>query len=109
MRETCPRSLVERLFVTTSIDHSAFPSMSSPPIPETISTSVLIIGAGGAGLRTSIELARRGIDCLVLGKRAHGDAHTIWAAGGINASLGSLDPEDRWEIHAADTLDEGTS
>jgi succinate dehydrogenase / fumarate reductase flavoprotein subunit len=75
--------------------------------PETVSTDVLIIGAGGAGLRTSIELADHDIDCLVLGKRAHGDAHTIWAAGGINASLGSLDPEDRWEIHAADTLDEG--
>jgi succinate dehydrogenase / fumarate reductase flavoprotein subunit len=74
---------------------------------ETVSTSVLIIGAGGAGLRTSIELAQRGVDCLVLGKRPHGDAHTIWAAGGINASLGSLDPEDRWAIHAADTLDEG--
>ncbi|WP_103020359.1 L-aspartate oxidase [Salinibacter altiplanensis] len=81
--------------------------MSTPSTPETVSTSVLIIGAGGAGLRTSIELASHGIDCLVLGKRAHGDAHTIWAAGGINASLGSLDPEDRWEIHAADTLDEG--
>jgi succinate dehydrogenase / fumarate reductase flavoprotein subunit len=74
---------------------------------ESVSTDVLVIGAGGAGLRTSIELAKHDIDCLVLGKRAHGDAHTIWAAGGINASLGSLDPEDRWEIHAADTLDEG--
>ena len=81
--------------------------MSTSPTLETVSTSVLIIGAGGAGLRTGIELAQRGVDCLVLGKRAHGDAHTIWAAGGINASLGSLDPEDRWEIHAADTLDEG--
>jgi len=81
--------------------------MSTLPALETVSTTVLIIGAGGAGLRTSIELAQRGVDCLVLGKRAHGDAHTIWAAGGINASLGSLDPEDRWEIHAADTLDEG--
>ena len=76
---------------------------------EQVSTDVLVIGAGGAGLRTSIELAQRGVDCLVLGKRAHGDAHTIWAAGGINASLGSLDPEDRWEIHAADTLKEGHS
>ncbi|MFB6231146.1 MAG: L-aspartate oxidase [Salinibacter sp.] len=74
---------------------------------ETVSTDVLVIGAGGAGLRTSIELAKHDIDCLVLGKRAHGDAHTIWAAGGINASLSSLDPEDQWEIHAADTLDEG--
>jgi succinate dehydrogenase / fumarate reductase flavoprotein subunit len=74
---------------------------------ETLQTDVLIIGAGGAGLRASIELANDGVDCLVLGKRAHGDAHTIWAAGGINASLGSLDPEDRWDIHAADTLKEG--
>ena len=74
---------------------------------ETLSPDVLIIGAGGAGLRTSIELAQQGIDCFVLGKRPHGDAHTIWAAGGINASLGSLDPEDRWAIHAADTLNEG--
>ena len=81
--------------------------MSTSLSPETVSTDVLVIGAGGAGLRTSIELAQRGVDCLVLGKRAHGDAHTIWAAGGINASLGSLDPEDRWDIHAADTLDEG--
>jgi len=76
-------------------------------IIEEITTDVLIIGAGGAGVRASIELARHGIDCLVLGKRAHGDAHTIWAAGGINASLGTLDPDDRWDIHAADTLKEG--
>ncbi|MBA4157940.1 MAG: FAD-binding protein [Gemmatimonadetes bacterium] len=74
---------------------------------ERIETPVLIIGAGAAGLRTAIELAQSGIRCLVLGKRRHGDAHTRWAAGGINASLGSLDAEDRWEIHAADTLREG--
>ncbi|MGM0706205.1 MAG: L-aspartate oxidase [Bacteroidota bacterium] len=79
---------------------------TSTPV-ETVKTNVLVIGAGAAGLRTSIELAENGIDCLVLGKRDHGDAHTIWAAGGINASLGSLDPEDRWEIHAADTFNEG--
>jgi succinate dehydrogenase / fumarate reductase, flavoprotein subunit len=70
-------------------------------------TPVLIIGAGAAGLRTAIELASTGIDTLVLGRRAHGDAHTRMAAGGINATLGSLDPEDRWEIHAADTIREG--
>jgi len=74
---------------------------------ETVDTPVLIIGAGAAGLRVAIELAQRGVGCLVIGKRRHGDAHTRWAAGGINASLGTLDPEDRWEIHAADTLREG--
>ncbi|MDQ3461274.1 MAG: FAD-dependent oxidoreductase [Deinococcota bacterium] len=75
--------------------------------PELISTPVLIIGAGAAGLRTALELVANGQDCLVVGKRRHGDAHTVWAAGGINASLGNRDPEDRWAIHAADTIKEG--
>jgi succinate dehydrogenase / fumarate reductase, flavoprotein subunit len=68
---------------------------------------VLIIGAGAAGLRTAIELAERGVACLVLGKSRHGDAHTRMAAGGINAVLNSLDADDRWDIHAADTIREG--
>jgi succinate dehydrogenase / fumarate reductase, flavoprotein subunit len=78
-------------------------------MPETdlLETPILIIGAGAAGLSVAIALAERDVPCLVLGKRAHGDAHTVMAAGGINASLGSRDPEDRWEIHAADTLREG--
>jgi succinate dehydrogenase / fumarate reductase, flavoprotein subunit len=75
--------------------------------PEHIDTPALIIGAGAAGLRVAIELAERGVACLVIGKRRHGDAHTRWAAGGINASLGTHDAEDRPDIHAADTLREG--
>ncbi|MFD1585579.1 L-aspartate oxidase [Halorientalis brevis] len=74
---------------------------------ETVSVPVLVIGAGAAGARTAIELVDRGVETLVVGKRAHGDAHTIWAAGGINGALGSLDPEDDWTVHAADTLKEG--
>jgi succinate dehydrogenase / fumarate reductase flavoprotein subunit len=74
---------------------------------ETVSVPVLVIGAGAAGARTAIELAERGVESLVVGKRDHGDAHTTWAAGGINGALGSLDPEDDWTIHAADTLTEG--
>ncbi|WP_193767621.1 L-aspartate oxidase [Halorientalis pallida] len=74
---------------------------------EEVAVPVLVIGAGAAGARTAIALAEHGIDSLVIGKRDHGDAHTVWAAGGINAALGSLDPEDDWAIHAADTIDEG--
>jgi succinate dehydrogenase / fumarate reductase, flavoprotein subunit len=74
---------------------------------DTAETPVLIIGAGAAGLRTAIELAAAGVRCLVIGKRRHGDAHTRWAAGGINASLGTRDPADRWELHFADTVREG--
>ena len=79
----------------------------SPDRPERLlSTSVLVIGTGGGGLRASIELAERGIQVLAVGKRRAHDAHTTLAAGGINAALGTMDPEDSWEQHAADTLRE---
>ena len=71
-----------------------------------ISTAVLVIGAGGSGLRAAIELAERGIDVLVVSKRPRADAHTCLAAGGINAALATVDPEDTWQQHAADTLKE---
>jgi succinate dehydrogenase / fumarate reductase flavoprotein subunit len=71
-----------------------------------ITTSVLVIGTGGAGLRASIELAERGVQVLAVGKRRTHDAHTTLAAGGINAALGTMDPEDSWQQHAADTLRE---
>lgn len=71
-----------------------------------IATSVLVIGTGGAGLRAAIELAEQGRDVLLVGKRPVGDAHTTLAAGGINAALGTMDPEDSWQQHAADTLTE---
>ncbi|MBS3735951.1 MAG: FAD-binding protein [Candidatus Bipolaricaulota bacterium] len=74
---------------------------------STIDSDVLIIGAGGGGLRAALELDRTSLDVLVVGKREFGDAHTVKAAGGINASFGNLDPEDNWKIHAADTLREG--
>ncbi|MEU4767668.1 FAD-dependent oxidoreductase [Actinosynnema sp. NPDC023794] len=71
-----------------------------------IATSVLVIGTGGAGLRAAIELAERGVDVLAVGKRPKSDAHTTLAAGGINAALATMDPEDSWQQHAADTLRE---
>ncbi|QCC57685.1 FAD-dependent oxidoreductase [Natrinema thermotolerans] len=83
------------------------PGFAGDPEYEVVTTPVLVIGAGAAGARVAIELAESGIDPLVIGKRDHGDAHTTWAAGGVNAALGSLDPEDDWTIHAADTFNEG--
>ena len=80
--------------------------MSNPHDERRIATSVLVIGSGAAGLRTAIELAERGVDVLCLSKRRTDDAHTVLAAGGINAALGTMDPEDSWEQHAADTLRE---
>ncbi len=72
-----------------------------------IETDVLIIGAGGAGLRAAIEAYDNGAKVVVLSKSLLGKAHTVMAEGGVAASLGNVDPKDNWEIHFADTVVEG--
>jgi succinate dehydrogenase / fumarate reductase, flavoprotein subunit len=76
------------------------------PEERRIAAAVLVIGTGAAGLRAAIELAERGVQVLCVGKRRRDDAHTVLASGGINAALATMDPEDSWEQHAADTLRE---
>ncbi|GAA2067927.1 succinate dehydrogenase/fumarate reductase flavoprotein subunit [Leifsonia soli] len=71
-----------------------------------LATAVLVIGTGGSGLRAAIELAETGVDVIAVGKRPRLDAHTSLAAGGINAALGTIDPADTWQQHAADTITE---
>src|SRR5207245_331675 len=73
---------------------------------RTVATDVLVIGTGGAGLRTAIAAREAGVSVTVVGKRGRGDAHTVLAAGGINAALGTVDPEDSWQQHFADTYRE---
>ncbi|MFL6508265.1 MAG: FAD-dependent oxidoreductase, partial [Nitrososphaeraceae archaeon] len=68
---------------------------------------VLIIGGGSAGLRAAIEAHDAGANVTIISKSEKGDPHTTLARGGINAALGTMDPEDNWVIHAADTLREG--
>jgi succinate dehydrogenase/fumarate reductase flavoprotein subunit len=65
---------------------------------------VLIIGGGSAGLRAALEAHDAGANVLIISKSK---THTTLARGGINAALGTMDPEDNWVIHAADTLREG--
>ncbi len=79
---------------------------NQPKNEQQISTTVLVIGTGGSGLRAAIELAEMGVDVLALGKRPRNDAHTSLAAGGINAALGTMDKDDTWQQHAADTIKE---
>lgn len=73
---------------------------------QRLAAGVLVIGTGAAGLRAAIELAESGVDVLCVGKRRRDDPHTVLASGGINAALGTMDPDDSWEQHAADTLRE---
>ena len=70
-------------------------------------SNVLIIGCGGAGLRAAIEVKKKHLSVRVIGKRKKEDSHTVLAAGGINAALGNLDPDDSWENHFLDTYIEG--
>ena len=76
-------------------------------IGSTHSVDVLIIGGGSAGLRAAIEAHDAGANVLIISKSKRGNPHTVLARGGINAALGTMDPEDNWMIHAADTLKEG--
>ncbi len=69
--------------------------------------NVLVIGSGGSGLRAAIEAKTLGVDVVVIGKRPKEDAHTVLAAGGINAAFGNVDKEDNWRQHFADTMVEG--
>ena len=65
---------------------------------------VLVVGAGGAGMRAAIAAAETGCSTMVVTKSLLGKAHTVMAEGGIAAGLGNLDPDDGWETHFADTM-----
>ena len=71
------------------------------------SCDVLIIGGGSAGLRAAIGAHDAGANVIIISRSKRGDPHTTLARGGINAALGTMDPEDNWMIHALDTLREG--
>ncbi len=68
---------------------------------------VLIIGAGGAGLRAAIAATERGLSVSVVTKSLLGKAHTVMAEGGVAAALGNVDSEDGWQTHFMDTMKAG--
>ncbi len=71
---------------------------------ETHEYDVLVIGAGGAGLRAAVEASMQGVRTAVVCKSLLGKAHTVMAEGGIAAALGNVYPEDSWEVHFRDTV-----
>jgi succinate dehydrogenase / fumarate reductase flavoprotein subunit len=74
------------------------------PDYETHEHDVLVIGAGGAGLRAAIEAAAQGVSVGLVCKSLLGKAHTVMAEGGIAAALGNVWPEDNWQVHFRDTM-----
>jgi len=71
---------------------------------QTVAHDVVVIGAGGAGLRAAIECAARGLDTGLVCKSLLGKAHTVMAEGGIAAALGNVNPRDDWTVHFRDTM-----
>ncbi len=71
---------------------------------ETHVVDVLVIGAGGAGLRAAIEAHERGARTAVVCKSLLGKAHTVMAEGGVAAALRNVWPEDSWQVHFRDTM-----
>jgi succinate dehydrogenase / fumarate reductase, flavoprotein subunit len=71
---------------------------------DTYDFDVVVIGAGGAGLRAAIEAKERGLRTAVVCKSLLGKAHTVMAEGGAAASIGNVWPEDNWRVHFRDTM-----
>jgi succinate dehydrogenase flavoprotein subunit len=71
---------------------------------DTLTTDVLVIGAGGAGMRAAIEAAAAGARVDIVCKSLLGKAHTVMAEGGIAAALANVDPQDTWQVHFQDTM-----
>jgi len=71
---------------------------------ERHSFDVVVIGAGGAGLRAAIEARLQGKTVAIVCKSLFGKAHTVMAEGGVAAALGHVDPEDKWQTHFRDTM-----
>ncbi|MDB4951584.1 MAG: fumarate reductase/succinate dehydrogenase flavoprotein domain protein [Gemmatimonadetes bacterium] len=71
---------------------------------ETVEHDVLVIGAGGAGLRAAIAAAAEGVSVGLVCKSLLGKAHTVMAEGGAAAAMGNVDDRDSWKVHFADTM-----
>jgi succinate dehydrogenase / fumarate reductase flavoprotein subunit len=74
---------------------------------ETHEHDVLVIGAGGAGLRAAIEGSAEGVSVGLVCKSLLGKAHTVMAEGGVAAALGYVEPKDNWKVHFRDTMKGG--
>ena len=77
------------------------------PKYETHEYDVVVVGAGGAGLRAAIEASARGAKTAIVCKSLLGKAHTVMAEGGVAAALANTDDRDKWQVHFRDTIKGG--
>jgi len=87
---------------TTSAAEQAGP----PPVGEIdrLAYDVIVVGAGGSGLRAAIEAREAGKKTAIISKSLFGKAHTVMAEGGCAAAMGNVNPNDNWQVHYRDTM-----
>src|SRR5689334_22857141 len=87
---------------TTSAAGQAGP----PPVSEIdrLAYDVIVVGAGGSGLRAAIEAREAGFKTAIISKSLFGKAHTVMAEGGCAAAMGNVNPNDNWQVHFRDTM-----
>src|SRR6201998_4859828 len=93
-------------FVRSIVRDGRLEGLEDPLVSEYITHEhdVLVIGAGGAGLRAAVEASAAGVKVAVICKSLLGKAHTVMAEGGIAAALADTDDRDNWQVHFADTM-----
>src|SRR5688572_27045380 len=77
---------------------------SEMTLPQAHRYDVLVVGAGGAGLRAAIAASDAGVSVGLVCKSLLGKAHTVMAEGGVAAALANVDERDSWRVHFADTM-----
>src|SRR5207249_1104706 len=92
--------------VRSALFHGCLDGLENHLMPEyqKFEHDVLVIGAGGAGLRAAIEASAAGVTVGLVCKSLLGKAHTVMAEGGIAAALGTVNSADNWKVHFADTM-----
>src|SRR6202142_4372957 len=101
MSASAQPAICTTLFCSNSKSRPHFPVATNY---ETFEYDVLVIGAGGAGLRAAIEASAAGVKVGLVCKSLLGKAHTVMAEGGMAAAMGNVDDRDNWKVHFADTM-----
>src|SRR5271169_5632361 len=99
--------LTERAVVMSDAEVHSDAAASGEPVPaeaDRYAYDVVVVGAGGSGLRAAIEARLNGKKTAIISKSLFGKAHTVMAEGGCAAAMGNVNPNDNWQVHFRDTM-----